>query len=94
MFVFYSGNILKINAARKEDRGLYYCIADNGVENPDRRSVSLEVEFPPKISAPRPKVAQALDYDIELECRVEAYPAPSVLWYKNGEQINNNGDYR
>lgn len=60
---------------------------------PDRRSDSLEVEFPPKISAPRPKVGQALDYDIELECRVEAYPSPAVMWFKNGVQISNDGDY-
>lgn len=79
---------------RQEDRGLYYCIADNGVENSDRRSIRLEVEFPPKISVPRPRIAQAVDYDIELECRVEAFPAPSVLWYKNGVQISNYGDYR
>lgn len=90
----YQGNVLKINEIVKQDRGLYYCIASNGIGKQDRRAVNFEVEFPPKISIPRPKVAQALDYDIELECRVEAYPAPTVLWYKYGEQLHNEGDYR
>lgn len=71
---------------------MYYCIADNGVGT-DKRSVNFDVEFPPQISVPRPKVAQALDYDIELECRVEGFPAPSVEWWKNDQKLDNNGDY-
>lgn len=27
----YRGNILKIKSIRKEDRGTYYCVAENGV---------------------------------------------------------------
>lgn len=84
----------KIDEVSKEDRGLYYCLADNGVGEPHRRSVNFEVEFGPSISVPRPKVAQALDYDIELECRVEAYPAPSVVWYKQDLHLHDDGDYR
>lgn len=84
----------RIDEVSREDRGLYYCVADNGVEVPAKRSVNFEVEFGPSISVPRPKVAQALDYNIELECRVEAYPAPSVVWYKNEMQIYDDSDYR
>lgn len=90
----FQGNILKINEVEKQDRGLYYCIADNGIGKPDRRAVNFEVEFSPKIVIPRPRVAQAIDYDIELECRVEAYPAPTVVWFKNGVQLYSEGDYR
>lgn len=84
----------RIDEVSKEDRGLYYCVADNEVGKPDRRSVNFEVEFAPSITVPRPKVAQALDYNIELECRVEAYPAPSVVWHKNNLQIYDDSDYR
>lgn len=93
MFSNNSGNILKITEVKHNDRGLYYCIADNGV-GADKRSVGFDVEFPPQISVPRPKVAQALDYDIELECRVEGYPAPSVSWFKDDQEIHNNDEYR
>lgn len=84
----------KIETVTKEDRGLYFCTADNGVGPPAKRSVNFEVEFAPSISVPRPKVAQALDYNIELECRVEAYPAPTVVWYKDDLQIHDSSDYR
>lgn len=90
----YNGTILRINDVSPQDRGIYYCIADNGIGQPDQRTINFEVEFPPKITAPRPRVAQALDYDIELECKVEGYPAPQVSWYKGGSQILNEGDYR
>lgn len=88
----FSGNILKISEVAKEDRGTYYCIAEN-IVGKDKKNIDFEVEFAPIISIPRPKVAQALDYDIELECNVIAFPAPAVLWYKNGVQLNNNDDY-
>lgn len=88
----FSGNILTLNEVKQEDRGIYYCIADNGVGT-DRRSANFDVEFPPQISVPRPKVAQALDYDIELECRVQGYPAPSVTWYRDDQELHNSGGY-
>lgn len=90
----FNGSILRIHDVSYQDRGLYYCIAENGIGQPDQRQVNFEVEFPPKITAPRPRVAQALDYDIELECKVEGFPAPQVSWYKDDTQILNEGDYR
>lgn len=33
----YRGNILKIKAIRKEDRGTYYCVAENGVGRGTKR---------------------------------------------------------
>lgn len=90
----FNGSTLKINDVAKEDRGVYYCIADNGIGQPARRTVIFEVEFPPVVKAPRPKVAQALDYDIELACRVEGYPAPQISWFKDDVEITNGGDYR
>ena len=89
-----TGNVLKIQAAQREDRGTYICVANNDVGKPVQKSISLEVEFPPKISVPRPKVAQALDYDILLECTVEAHPAPTVTWMRNNETLYNGDDYK
>lgn len=89
----YSGNILKITAVRKEDRGTYYCVADNGVSKGDRRNVNLEVEFAPVIQAPRPRLGQALQYDMDLECHIEAYPPPAIIWVKDEVQLSNNQHY-
>lgn len=89
----YTGNELSLSSLVREDRGTYFCIADNGVGKPDSRTINLEVEFAPVISVPRPKVAQATEYDIELECVVQAFPSPAVSWFKNGQQIHNGGSY-
>ncbi len=43
------GNVLKIHNAKKEDRGTYFCLADNGVGKSAKRNVVVEVEFAPEI---------------------------------------------
>ncbi|XP_025203435.1 lachesin-like isoform X2 [Melanaphis sacchari] len=90
----YRGNILEISAITKEDRGTYYCVAENGVGKGARRNIAIEVEFSPVITVPKPRLGQALQYDMDLECHVEAYPPPAVIWLNNGVQLSNNQHYR
>ncbi|XP_071875389.1 septate junction protein lachesin isoform X1 [Bombus fervidus] len=89
----YRGNTLKISTIRKEDRGTYYCVAENGVGRGARRNINVEVEFAPVITAPRPRLGQALQYDMDLECHVEAYPPPAIVWLKDDVQLSNNQHY-
>lgn len=89
----WNGNVLKITAVRKEDRGTYYCVADNGVSRGDRRNINVEVEFSPVITAPRPRLGQALQYDMDLECHIEAYPPPAIIWLKDDIILSNNQHY-
>jgi hypothetical protein len=88
------GNVLKISGIHKEDRGTYYCVAENGVGKGARRNIAVEVEFAPVITAPRPRLGQALQYDMDLECHVEAYPPPAIVWIKEDVQLSNNQHYR
>ncbi|KAF0294269.1 Lachesin [Amphibalanus amphitrite] len=90
----YRGNVLVIHNIKKEDRGMYYCVATNGVSEGSRRNVAVEVEFPPVISVPRPTLRQALQYDMDLECLVEAYPPPRITWLKEDIVINDNSHYK
>ncbi|KAH8236603.1 hypothetical protein KR026_006494, partial [Drosophila bipectinata] len=78
---------LRIKSVHRLDRGGYYCIAENGEGQPDKRLVRVEVEFRPQIGVQRPKVAQMLSHSVELECSVQGYPAPIVVWHRNGVQI-------
>ena len=39
----FRGNTLKIHTVKKEDRGTYFCVADNGVGKPAKRNIALEV---------------------------------------------------
>jgi len=89
----YTGKVLKMTSVRKEDRGTYYCVAYNGVGHSDLRSINLEVEFPPVITIPYPRLAQALQWDINLECHIEAYPPPAIIWVKDDFLLSNNQHY-
>lgn len=85
---------MKIPVITKEDRGTYYCVAENGVGRGSRRNIAVEVEFAPVITVPKPRLGQALQYDMDLECHVEAYPPPAIVWLNNGIQLTNNQHYR
>ncbi|XP_050316013.1 lachesin [Anthonomus grandis grandis] len=90
----YRGNRLKIRSIRKEDRGTYYCVAENGVGKEARRNIAVEVEFAPVVTVPKPRLAQALQYDMDLECQVEAYPPPAITWKKDDFVLSNNQHYK
>lgn len=46
------------------------------------------------MTIPRNHYKQALGYDMDLYCQVEAYPEPSILWLKDQHQIfDNQRDY-
>lgn len=90
---FFKGNTLAIANVSKDDRGTYYCVADNGVGSGARRHIGVEVEFPPFVWSAQPKVEQAMQYDADLHCRIEAFPSPSVAWVKDGQAISDNQNY-
>lgn len=53
----------------------------------------MEVEFAPVVTVPRPRLGQALQYDMDLKCHIEAYPAPAIVWVKDGVSLSNNQHY-
>jgi len=89
----FKGNVLVFPSVRKEHRGTYYCVATNVVGRGSRRNVDVEVEFAPQIKIPRKRLGQALQFDMDLECNIEAYPAPAITWYRDKIQLKNNQHY-
>ncbi|XP_046382592.1 lachesin-like isoform X2 [Ischnura elegans] len=89
----FRGYVLNITNVQKEDRGTYYCVAENGVGRGARRNIAVEVEFKPVITVPRPRLGQALQYDMDLECHVIAYPPPALVWMKDNVPLSNNQHY-
>ena len=79
-FNIFQGNKLVFPSVTKEHRGTYYCVATNVVGQGARRNVDVEVEFAPVIRIPRKRLGQALQFDMDLECRIEAYPPPAIKW--------------
>ncbi|VVC36862.1 Immunoglobulin subtype,Immunoglobulin-like domain,Immunoglobulin-like fold,Immunoglobulin subtype [Cinara cedri] len=86
----YRGNILQIKQVNRKDRGTYSCIADNGIGRGARHSVAVHVQCAPSITIPRPKLVEAFGKNINLECHVDAFPTPAIMWFKNGNQIYEN----
>lgn len=89
----YRGNTLSLKNVTKEDRGTYYCVADNGLSPGARRGISVEVEFKPVVRVGQFRYEQALQYDANLHCKIEAFPSPSISWFKDGHELNNNQHY-
>ena len=89
----YRGNKLTLSNISKDDRGTYYCVADNGVVPGARRSISVEIEFKPHVRVAQDRYEQALQYNSLLHCSVEAFPSPTITWLKDGVEINNNQHY-
>lgn len=89
----YRGNSLALRNVTKSDRGTYYCVADNGVSPGARRGISVEIEFKPVVKVSQVRYEQALQYDADLHCTVEAFPSPSISWFKDGHELSNNQHY-
>nr|CAD7453436.1 unnamed protein product [Timema tahoe] len=90
----HRGNTLQIIGVSRSDRGSYLCVADNGVGRGSRRSVAVEVHFQPEVKALKPRVGQALGYDMDLECVVEASPPAVVSWRSKGRPLTDNRHFR
>lgn len=90
----FKGNVLQFDVVKKEHRGTYYCVATNVVGQGARRNIDVEVEFAPSIKVVRKRVGQALQFDADLECHIEAYPPPAIKWYRDNILLSNNQHYR
>lgn len=89
----FRGNVLRFDNVRKEHRGTYYCVATNVVGQGARRNIDVEVEFAPVLKIPRRRLGQALQFDMDLECHIEAYPPPAIKWFMGNIQLTNNQHY-
>ena len=85
----YRGNRFQIHSVKREDRGTYFCVADNGVGKAKKRHVALEVEFAPNFIDEQENavVKQAFGYSVRLVCAVEAFPPAEILWNIRGIQV-------
>lgn len=91
--VVSKGNTISVYNATKDDRGIYYCIAENNVGKGARRSIGVEIEFPPQVDLVKSKYQQAVGYPIELHCSVEASPKADISWLKAGYQLNDDSNF-
>ncbi|VDO92290.1 unnamed protein product [Soboliphyme baturini] len=82
--MWLSGKLLRINNVRRQDSGVYMCVATN-LAGRAQQTYNLEVLVPPKIiTQARDDVEVALNHKLVLECRATGHPEPQVKWFRNG----------
>ncbi|XP_055294810.1 lachesin [Sitodiplosis mosellana] len=81
----YNGSVLRLSRLERKQMGSYLCIASNDVPPAVSKRVSLSVHFAPSVRAPSQLLGAPLGSDVQLNCQVEASPAPVSYWLKGGK---------
>lgn len=89
-----SGQSLEFASVERTDRGEYVCEASNNVGPTVNMTAKLIVRFGPKVSAVRPRVVQALGYDVMLQCEVASFPTSAIDWSFRDFLIENEDRFR
>lgn len=82
-----------MSSVHRTDGGEYQCVAKNSVGPAQNITAKLIVRYGPQISITRPRLQQALGYDVRLSCLVDSYPTSAIDWEKDGELIKNNNHF-
>ena len=98
MKIHFSDQHLLIQHAKESDSGLYVCRAENSLgfkESSAHLLVSAAFREPVQRDAPAPRMVIA-PYDmeasrgstIEIPCKAEGSPRPTIVWSKNGQPLS------
>ncbi|XP_026178915.1 hemicentin-1 [Mastacembelus armatus] len=90
MHIFSGGSKLQIARSQLSDSGTYTCVASN-IEGKAQKSYYLTIQVPPSISGSEvpSEMGVLLNESIQLVCRAQGSPTPTIRWLKDGEMINN-----
>ena len=79
----------RFESVERTDRGEYICEASNNIGPAVNMTANLFVRFSPNVTVPRPRVKQAVGYNVLLQCIVNSFPTSAIYWLKDGEIIEN-----
>ncbi|XP_043193022.1 uncharacterized protein LOC122365668 [Amphibalanus amphitrite] len=74
------GPRLDIGKVMPAHRGTYRCTVTTADNRTETRTLLLQVNFAPEVTAPEPEVHSGEDHQAVLNCRVEAHPPAKVHW--------------
>ncbi|XP_017001607.2 papilin isoform X1 [Drosophila takahashii] len=91
-YVLTSNGDLTIVQVRQTDDGTYVCVASNGLGEPVRREVALQVTAPVSLPAyiyGDKNVTQIvqLNRPAVIRCPAGGHPEPHVSWWRNGQMF-------
>lgn len=89
----FEGPKLTFEKVAPSHSGEYECTAENSYGKSNPAHVKVVVHYKPKVSAVKEQVISGVEYETELECKVDAEPKARVKWQKNGQQIEHSNDY-
>uniref|UniRef100_A0A673IBQ3 Hemicentin-1 n=1 Tax=Sinocyclocheilus rhinocerous TaxID=307959 RepID=A0A673IBQ3_9TELE len=96
--VLPGGRTLQILNAKEEDAGRYTCVATNEAGE-TLKNYEVKVFIPPVINkndipgeslSPK-EVKIKVNNTLTLECEAQAIPAPTLMWYKDGQILKADG---
>ncbi|KAJ8681291.1 hypothetical protein QAD02_017078, partial [Eretmocerus hayati] len=87
-FPKWDGPELPLRHIKRDQMGVYHCLASNGVPPTISKRISVEVHFPPLIQVPNQLVGAPLGTNVTLVCHVEASPQSINFWRKQNPQNN------
>ncbi|XP_035384811.1 hemicentin-1 isoform X2 [Electrophorus electricus] len=89
MHILSGGGKLQIAHSQLSDSGTYTCLASN-VEGKAHKSYHLTIHVPPSIigSELPGEVSVMLNASVQLLCRVEGFPTPTIQWLKDGKALS------
>lgn len=74
---------LSIERIGRQMSGLYQCVAENGIGNPQALSVLIRVQYPPEITRLKSPVFTGNNHNVRLVCIVNASPVARVTWRRS-----------
>ncbi|XP_022085366.1 hemicentin-1-like isoform X2 [Acanthaster planci] len=80
---------LRIHPLRRDDAGMYRCVASNVAGN-DTLWTHVTVQVPPTINSTETSYTVVYRDSVELLCPATGFPRPTVAWFKNGVPISSN----
>jgi len=83
-----AGEVIHLHKVTRSEMGRYMCIAKNGVPPAVSKTIQLNVNFQPQISAEVQLVGAPRHTETTLTCTAEAWPKPINYWtFGTGEMI-------
>ncbi|XP_055389335.1 lachesin [Condylostylus longicornis] len=91
----WEGEVLDLEKISRLDMGAYLCIATNGIPPSVSKMIKVNVDFSPVVWVPHQLVGVAIDYNVTLECNIEANPTSLNYWTReNGQMITDSIKYK
>ncbi|CAG9768507.1 unnamed protein product [Ceutorhynchus assimilis] len=84
-----TGEMLNLTRVKREQMGVYLCIASNGIPPSVSKRISLLVQFPPSIWIQFQLIGAYQGQKVTLECHSQAFPKSINYWSRdNGDIIH------